>query len=156
MLASSNLRLTRFVYTPSSQSKSLTARSTQSKWSCPSLALLSSLPLTSLCLTRISQVGSRALSKLLSSLSEYSSLDDLSIDFVFLDDQLCEKIVEAGRRLRRLKMGTSGTKLTDKGVCALLEGCDALEELFLEDVQGKFIDKFSALCLCYIPGLNLY
>ena len=154
MHASSTPRLTQFAYTSKSWTKYSLSRS---KWSCPSLPLLISLPLTSLRLTRLSQAGSRALSTLLSSLSEYSSLDHLSIDFIFLDDQLCERIVEAGRRLRRLKIGTSGTKLTDKGICILLEGCDLLEELFLEDVQGKSIDSPPALFLCCcILRLNLY
>jgi len=76
------------------------------------------------------------LSVLLSNIREYSTLEDVSIDFVWLDDQLCEKIVEAGGKLRKLRIGTSGTKLTDKGVVALVEGCDALEELTLDEVQG--------------------
>jgi hypothetical protein len=63
-------------------------------------------------------------------------LEDVGVDFVWLDDPLCEKIVEAGRRIRKLKLGTSGTKLSDKGIVAIMEGCDALEELVLEDVQG--------------------
>ena len=128
----------RFSYTPVSPIGPTTRMST-SKWSSPSLPLLAHLPLTCLRLNQLSQPGSRALFTLLSNMSEYSSLDDVSIDFVFLDDQLCERIVEAGRRIKRLRIGTSGTKLTDKGICTLVEGCDALEELVLDEVQGEFI-----------------
>ena len=106
------------------------------KWDCPSLPLLSSQPLTSLRLSRLSQAGARSLSDLLANMGEYSTLEELSIDFVWLDDHLCEKIVEAGGKLRKLRMGTSGTKLTDKGMIALIEGCDALVELTLDEVQG--------------------
>jgi hypothetical protein len=108
------------------------------KWNALSLPLLSNLPITVLVLNRLSQSGARALSALLSTTNEYSFLEDVSIDFVWLDDALCERIVEAGRRLRRLKIGTTGTKLTDRGICAIVEGCDALEDLTLEEVQGDF------------------
>jgi hypothetical protein len=109
------------------------------KWNALSLPLLSNLPITVLVLNRLSQSGARALSALLSGMNEYSFLEDVSIDFIWLDDALCERIVEAGRRLRRLKMGTTGTKLTDRGICAIVEGCDALEDLTLEEVQGDFL-----------------
>lgn len=135
-MLSGNQRLTRFSYAPRSQTGP-TARMCTPKWSSPSLPLLAPFALTSLRLNHLSQLGSRALCKLLSNISEYSSLDDVSIDFVFLDDQLCERIVEAGRRIKKLRIGTSGTKLTDKGISTLVEGCDALEELVLEEVQGN-------------------
>jgi hypothetical protein len=148
-MLSGNHRLTRFSYTPSSQTGPTTRIGT-SKWSSPSLPLLAPLPLTSLRLRHLSQLGSRALCTLLSNMSEYSSLDDVSIDLVFLDDQLCERIVEAGRRIKRLIIGTSGTKLTDKGICTLLEGCDALEEFVLEEVQGNSFFDFTSALLCYL------
>ena len=136
MLISHNPRLMRFSCTPNSRIVLPSSRTSIAKWDGPSLPLLSSLPLTSLHLSRLSQSGARSLSVLLSNIREYSTLEDVSIDFVWLDDQLCEKIVEAGGKLRKLRIGTSGTKLTDKGVVALVEGCDALEELTLDEVQG--------------------
>jgi hypothetical protein len=137
-MLSGNHRLTRFSYAPRSQTGP-TTRICTPKWSSPSLPLLAPLALTSLRLNHLSQLGSRALCTLLSNISEYSSLDDVSVDFVFLDDQLCERIVEAGRRIKKLRIGTSGTKLTDKGICTLVEGCDALEEFVLEEVQGNSV-----------------
>ena len=69
-------------------------------------------------------------------MGEYSNIENIWLDFLWLDDSLCESLVAAGRRLKRLRLGTSGTKLTDRGVIAVLEGCDNLEELSLLEVQG--------------------
>lgn len=99
--------------------------------------MLSASPLTSLHLSRLSQAGARALSSLLSSIGgEYSLLEDVSFDIVWLDDALCEKLVEAGRRIRTLKLGTRGTKLSDRGIVLIAEGCENLEDFILEEVQG--------------------
>ena len=107
------------------------------KWDAPSLPLLAALPITKLHITRLSQQGSRALAVLFTHLGEYSLLEDVSLDFVWLDDPLCEKVVEAGRRIRRLKIGTWGTKLTDKGLVRIFEGCDGLEDFGLVEAQGE-------------------
>lgn len=95
------------------------------------------LPITKLHITRLSQQGSRALALLFTQLGEYSLLEDVSLDFVWLDDLLCEKVVEAGRRIKTLKIGTSGTKLTDKGLISIFEGCDGLEDFALVEAQGE-------------------
>ncbi|KAJ7594696.1 hypothetical protein C8J56DRAFT_1023241 [Mycena floridula] len=108
-----------------------------SKWDALSLPLLNGLPITTLHLSRLSQSGARALTTFLTTLGEYSTIESLGVNFVWLDDQLCEAITTAGRKLRSLTIGTSGTRLTDKGVVALLEGCDSLEELVFDDVQGR-------------------
>ena len=113
------------------------ARPAIPKWDGPSLPLMAALPLTTLHITRLTQQGSRALAVLFAHLSEYSLLEDVSLDFVWLDDSLCERLVEAGRRVRRLKIGTSGTKLTDKGIVSIFEGCDALEDFGLIEAQGN-------------------
>jgi hypothetical protein len=112
------------------------SRTCHSKWDAPSLPLLLSLPLTSLHLSRLSQAGARALSVLLSNLGEDSLLEDVGFDIVWLDDPLCEKIVEAGKRIRSLKLGTRGTKLSDRGIVKIVEGCENLEVFVLEEVQG--------------------
>lgn len=115
-----------------------------SKWDAPSLPLLSTLPLTSLHLSRLSQAGARALSSLLSNIAgEYSLLEDVSFDIVWLDDSLCKKLVEAGRRIRTLKLGTRGTKLSDRGIVLIAEGCENLEEFTLEEVQGTLTSNGS-------------
>lgn len=103
--------------------------------------------MTALHLSRLSQTGARALSTFLSSLGEDFLLESLTVDFIWLDDQLCEKIAETGRKLRSLRIGTSGTKLSDNGIIALVEGCDALEELVLDEVQGSLATRSLATWL---------
>jgi hypothetical protein len=85
-------------------------------------------------------------------MGEYSTLEELSIDFVWLDDQLCEKIVGAGGKLRKLRIGTIGTKLTDRGVIALIEGCDALTALTLDEVQGERVANRNHSHCCFNDG----
>ncbi|KDQ10051.1 hypothetical protein BOTBODRAFT_68789 [Botryobasidium botryosum FD-172 SS1] len=147
-LASTNSKLTTFSFNPMApllSSRSMTpcspftlaSRPTAIRYSAPSLPLFAPLPLTSLHLTRLSQQGARAFSELLHRIGEFSALETMKLDFVWLDDALCERIVEAGRKLRALSIGTSGTKLTDKGVVALLGGCDVLEDFALVEVEGR-------------------
>jgi hypothetical protein len=123
-------------------------RPTVPKWDAPSLPLLAALPITKLHITRLSQRGSRALAVLFTQLGEDSLLEDVSLDFVWLDDPLCEKVVEAGRRIRRLKVGTSGTKLTDKGLVGIFEGCDALEDFALVEAQGELVPCATLQLMC--------
>jgi len=108
------------------------------KWDGPSLPLLTSLPLSKLHITRLSLAGSGALLLLLSHLGEDSLLEDVSLDFVWIDGHLCQKLVEAGQRLKCLTIGTSGTKLTDAGLVALFNGCDSLVEFGLVEAQGNY------------------
>lgn len=139
MLVSHTPRLTHFTFTPDhTADPHSSTRARLAKWDALSLPLLASLPLISLRLSRLSQSGTRALSQLFDNLGEYSTLEDVSVNFIWLDDPLCEKLADAGRRIRRLTLGTSGTKLTDKGIVNILEKCDALEELVLDQVQGSF------------------
>ncbi len=111
------------------------------KWDAPSLPLLADLPITTLRLSWLSQTGTRTFTSLLQDLGEHSTLEDLSVELVWLDDPLCEAIAASGRKLRRLRLSTSGTKLTDKGLIAILEGCDALEDLWLDQIQGDKPDE---------------
>ncbi|KAH7339403.1 hypothetical protein B0J17DRAFT_654973 [Rhizoctonia solani] len=60
----------------------------------------------------------------------------LELDFVWLDDWVCERLARIPR-VKRLTLGTGGTKLTDRGVGAFIEGCEALEVLELVEVQGR-------------------
>ncbi|KAJ7129831.1 hypothetical protein C8R43DRAFT_1026004 [Mycena crocata] len=135
MLSTHNSRLQRVVFAPPPLSPS--SRCSLAKWDAPSLPLLSSVSLTSLRLCRLSQAGARAFSAYLDHIGNESLLECLGIDFVWLDDSLCEKIVDAGRKIQKLTLTTSGTKLSDKGIVSILEGCEALEEFVLDEVQGR-------------------
>ncbi|KAF8891680.1 hypothetical protein BD779DRAFT_1512431 [Infundibulicybe gibba] len=107
------------------------------KWDAPSLPLLSYLPITSLHLSQLSQPGARAFSSFLAKLGEVSTLENLALDFIWLDDTLCNQVAESGSRLRKLTLRTSGTKLTDRGIVALLEGCHNLEVFIMDEVHGR-------------------
>lgn len=107
------------------------------------MPLLSALPLTTLHLSHLSQSGTRALSSLLLKIGEYSLLEDVRLAILWLDDRLCETIVAAGRKIRALQLSTKGTKLSDRGIQAIIEGCVNLENLVLEDVQGICLSKCS-------------
>ncbi|KAJ7072464.1 hypothetical protein C8F01DRAFT_1104072 [Mycena amicta] len=131
-LATYNPRLSRISFTqPPFSPRNL-------KWDAPSLPLLAVVPLTSIRVSRLSQAGARAFCQLLEALGVSSSLECLYIDFVWLDDPLCERIAAAGKKkLRHLTLSTKGTKLSDRGIVTILEECEALEELVLDEVQGR-------------------
>lgn len=150
-LVSYNTKLNRFAYKPNSQLVS--ASSSATKWDAPSLPLLAPLitscNLAHLTLTRLTQTGAQSLSLLLDALAEEAELpsssgasgswlQSLDLNFVWLDDPLCERIVKASRRtLKQLTLGTQGTKLTDVGIVTLLEGLEKLEEFGLVHVEGR-------------------
>lgn len=70
-------------------------------------------------------------------ISSQVALESLEMHFVWLDDALCEKVIVAlGKKLKSLKIGTHGTKLTDVGVAGLLEKMEVLRSFELSDVQG--------------------
>lgn len=133
-----------FSHNPSSV-LAATAKASLPKWDALSLPILSTLStsLKSLALTRLSQIGARSFALLLDTLAEEESspmitLESLEMHFIWLDDPLCEKVVRAlGKKLKRLKFGTHGTKLTDSGVVTLLEGLEILQAFELSDVQGQ-------------------
>ncbi|KAK0461394.1 uncharacterized protein EV420DRAFT_1531835 [Desarmillaria tabescens] len=135
ILVACNSRLRSFSYDP--PTLPISQRKNLVKWDAPSLPLLADLPITTLRLSWLSQTGTRTLTSLLRDLGEHSTLEDLSVELVWLDDPLCEAIAASGRKLRKLRLSTSGTKLTDKGLIAILEGCDALEDLLLDQIQGR-------------------
>ncbi|KAG8746975.1 peroxin [Ceratobasidium sp. 414] len=113
--------LKRFTFSPNSVAAPVL------KWDAPSISHLP--PLTHLALSRLSQAGASALA------ANPPDARSLALDFVWLDDFVCERLARAS--VRKLVVGTGGTKLTDRGIGTLMEGCEALEELELVDVQGE-------------------
>ncbi|KAK7035289.1 hypothetical protein VNI00_012056 [Paramarasmius palmivorus] len=83
----------------------------------------------------LAESGTRSLAVLLSDLGEDNQLESLLVDLLWLDEMLCDAIAEVGKRLRKLRLTTCGTKLTDPGVVSILESCDDLEEFALDEVQ---------------------
>lgn len=144
LLATHNPCLTRFSFMPTIQSHQRLHSSRKIiKWNAPSIPLLSTLVLTHLQLSSLSQSGAQAFIAFLISVADFSTLESLTLDFVWLNDALCESITKASRKLRSLSLTTRGTKLTDAGVCCVLEGCGSLEELILDRVQGEIYVKIS-------------
>lgn len=141
-LAHNNPKLVRFTFAPQpslaphSPQVPAHSRFVPPRWDGPSLPMLITLPVRALHLHSLSQAGARALGTLLSKLGDNSSIEELSLDFLWLDDALCDRIVQASKKLQRLCLSTSGTKLTDRGVLAVLE-IDSLEELKLQEVEGR-------------------
>ncbi|CEL61096.1 hypothetical protein RSOLAG1IB_04336 [Rhizoctonia solani AG-1 IB] len=117
--------LKRFSFAPSSLPRDNTP---PLKWDAPSLSVLP--PLAHLRLTRLSQSGASALA------SHPPDVQHLELDFIWLDDWVCERLARMPR-VKRMTISTGGTKLTDRGVGALVEGCEALEILELVEVQGR-------------------
>ncbi|KAH8828498.1 hypothetical protein DL96DRAFT_1182978 [Flagelloscypha sp. PMI_526] len=99
-------RVTRFICEPQHYQLS-SVRLFLPKWDAPSLPLLSGLGLTTLYLSQLTQAGSQAFASLLRSIAEVSSLEVLTIDFVWLDDALCELIAEAGKKLKQVDFRNS-------------------------------------------------
>lgn len=124
-----------------------TSQATLPKWDALSLSACSNMSgtLTNLVLTRLSQTGARSFALYLSNLAEEETvslvaLESLEIHFIWLDDPLCDKIAHAlGKKIKRLKIGTHGTKLTDSGLIALLEGLEVLRDFEMADVQGALL-----------------
>ncbi|QRW08089.1 hypothetical protein RhiLY_07088 [Ceratobasidium sp. AG-Ba] len=97
------------------------------RWDAPSISHLP--PLAHLALSRLSQAGASALA------ANPPEARSMALDFVWLDDFVCERLARSS--LKKLVIGTDGTKLTDRGIGALMDGCEALEEFELVNVQGR-------------------
>lgn len=95
--------------------------------------------LVQLAISSLSVIGARNLSKAFQSLT-WTGLTDLTLSSsLFIDDELMSAIVIGSKKIKRLKIqGMSGTKLTERGIEQLFSGLDALEEIELFDVEGRF------------------
>lgn len=84
----------------------------------------------------ISGLSVDGIRELQSFLSQASRLSFLTVDSQFVDDALLHQVADL-KRLKQLLIKTSGTKMTDKGVTAVLENCDMLQGLTLTEVEGR-------------------
>ncbi|GAA6010674.1 hypothetical protein JCM10207_007800 [Rhodosporidiobolus poonsookiae] len=106
------------------------------RWDAP---LLSSLPggLTTLSLSALSQAGCKALG---GALPSFLALEALELArTLFVDDALLAEIGQgAARTLRRVVIAEmGGTKLSEVGLGEVLKGCEGLEVLELDAVEGR-------------------
>ncbi|TNY22920.1 hypothetical protein DMC30DRAFT_444842 [Rhodotorula diobovata] len=106
------------------------------RWDAPHLSSLP-LSLTRLSLSHLSSPGARALG---AALPSFPSLETLELArTLFVDDKLLEQVGAGARALRRLVVrDMGGTKLSEGGLGALFDGCEALEALELDCVEGRF------------------
>jgi len=95
--------------------------------------------LVQLAISSLSVIGARNLSRAFQSLT-WTGLTDLTLsNSLFIDDELMSAIVIGSKKIKRLRIqGMSGTKLTERGIEQLFSGLDALEEIELFDVEGRF------------------
>jgi hypothetical protein len=122
------------------------------RWDGLSLPLLSNLALTTLRLSKLSHVGAKSLSNLLSLLGEDSLLENISIDTNWLDEQICRLLGNVSRKAKCFQFASDGTRLTDSCITTLISLCESLEEFSLGDIQGKF----HAAEPLYVPELHHY
>ncbi|GAA5827381.1 hypothetical protein JCM3770_000545 [Rhodotorula araucariae] len=106
------------------------------RWDAPHLSALP-LSLARLSLSHLSATGTRALA---AALPAFPALEALTLSrTLFVDDVLLAEVGAGAKALRMLivrEMG--GTKLSEGGLQALFDGCEALETLELECVEGRF------------------
>ncbi len=73
----------------------------------------------------------------------FDSLRSLVLEFRFVDDAILQAVAQhcGPRGLASLSLIGCGTKITDKGMLAIIHGCTSLEVLSLRDVQARFSRK---------------
>ncbi|BGO93565.1 hypothetical protein NBRC10512_000701 [Rhodotorula toruloides] len=106
------------------------------RWDAPSLSSLPST-LTSLSISSLSLAGSRTLSN---SLASFPSLESLSLSrTLFIDDAVLSSIGENCKALKRLEVREmGGTKISENGLGEVFAGCEGLEVLVFDAVEGRF------------------
>lgn len=110
------------------------------RWDAPSLSSLPST-LTSLAISSLSLAGSRSLS---ASLASFSSLESLNLSrTLFVDDAVLSSIGENCKALKRLEVREmGGTKVGENGLGEVFAGCEAMEVLVLDGVEGMRLRSF--------------
>ncbi|GAA6043988.1 hypothetical protein JCM8097_003426 [Rhodosporidiobolus ruineniae] len=119
------------------------------RWDAPGLASLPNHSLTSLLLASLSQAGCKSLG---AALPLFLALEELEVaKTLFVDDALLGDVGQgAARTLRRFKVREmGGTKLSEVGLGEVSRGCEGLEVLELDGVEGRLSrtcwDKLSPL-----------
>ncbi|KDN52534.1 hypothetical protein K437DRAFT_186550 [Tilletiaria anomala UBC 951] len=92
--------------------------------------------LSTLALANLTLDGARILA---GALSDLPLLESVTFDFKFVEDSLLKRLAECcgARKLKELRLKSSGTKVTDKGIVAVMHGCKRLQTLELCKVEGR-------------------
>ena len=104
------------------------------RWDAPHLSALPHT-LVRLAVSHLSAAGARSLG---SALPSFPALETLELArTLFVDDALLAEVGAGARGLKRLVVrDMGGTKLSEQGLQALFDGCEALEVLELDCVEG--------------------
>ena len=70
-------------------------------------------------------------------LSHQSEIVRLYLSTHFLDTALCSAITHLSARLQYLELSTTGTKFNAECLRVIIEGCQNLDSLFLDDIEGE-------------------
>ncbi|PWN48779.1 hypothetical protein IE53DRAFT_177932 [Violaceomyces palustris] len=103
-----------------------------SRWDCFGIHTLPCL--RELSLSHLSREGVKNLTAALPYLPH---IEFLTLDFQFVDDTLLSGVSESCKKVANLTIRTSGTKMTDKGILAIFQGCNDLRSLTLSEVEGR-------------------
>ncbi|PWN93098.1 hypothetical protein FA10DRAFT_290249 [Acaromyces ingoldii] len=101
------------------------------RWEAPRLSSLHCLRVLSL-----SKLSSDGVNQLHMVLQFAPMLEKMTIESLFIDDALLAHVGKL-RYLTNLTLRSSGTKISDKGILSLLEGCASLRSLMLTEVEGR-------------------
>ncbi|KPV73676.1 uncharacterized protein RHOBADRAFT_54868 [Rhodotorula graminis WP1] len=106
------------------------------RWDAPHLSALPHT-LVRLAVSHLSAAGARSLA---AALPSFPALETLELArTLFVDDALVAEVGAGARGLKRLVVrDMGGTKLSEQGLQALFDGCEALEVLELDCVEGRF------------------
>lgn len=121
---------------PATLSSSMTRGYPALRWDLACLQAFDVRHLVRLTLQNLSLEGIRTLGLLSSALI---GCQELSLyNTLFVDDVLLSSVASAMQKLEILRIKhMAGTKLTSKGIAAIMEQCENLQEFELLDVQGK-------------------
>ncbi|GAA5840617.1 hypothetical protein JCM9279_007382 [Rhodotorula babjevae] len=106
------------------------------RWDAPHLSALPHT-LVRLAVSHLSAAGARSLG---AALPSFPALETLEVArTLFVDDALLAEVGAGARGLKRVVVrDMGGTKLSEQGLQALFDGCEALEVLELDCVEGRF------------------
>ena len=91
----------------------------------------------------VSDLSLDAAKSLTAALEQLEMLESVSFDFKFIEDSLLFRLAECcgPKRLKEVNLKSKGTKLSDKGVLALMHGCPKLRRLELSKMESRLTKK---------------
>ncbi|ORX36077.1 hypothetical protein BD324DRAFT_630071 [Kockovaella imperatae] len=88
-------------------------------------------------LANLSQNATKTLATHFHLLSHQCVIQRLYVSTHFLDWPLCDAITHISAKLHSLELSTTGTKFTGQCLRTIIEGCQNLRSLYLDDIEGR-------------------